>query len=225
MTKAIIFDCDGVLVDSEILALDVELAACAELGLHYDLGDYKARFMGMPTQAFFDGISADYRALKGHDIPADFVERCYGKYRASLHRLKEVDGALNAVKRLTQHKAVASSSKADALEEKLRRTALWDHFAPHVYSTDLVAKGKPAPDIFLHAAKMIGVAPSDCLVLEDSVNGVKAARAAKMRVWGFTGGGHMDEDSSMRLLAAGAERVVGHWDQLASLIESVEISA
>lgn len=225
MTRAIIFDCDGVLVDSEILALEVEQAACAELGLHYDLSDYKTRFMGMTTQAFIDGISADYRALKGEDVPAGFLERCYAEYRARLRHLKEVHGASDVIGRLHHLKAVASSSKADALEEKLRRTALWDHFAPHVYSTDLVLSGKPAPDIFLHAAKMIGVPPSDCLVLEDSVNGVRAARAAGMRVWGFLGGGHMDKDSSARLCAEGVERTVDHWHQFATLVESSEISA
>lgn len=218
MIQAVIFDCDGVLVDSEVLALEVEIAATAEIGLDYDLGEFKTRFMGMTTQAFFDGIAADHRERKGCDLPADFQERCYGKYRAALHRLKEVDGALRAVSAVCHRKAVASSSKADALEEKLKRTDLWDLFAPHVYSTDLVAQGKPAPDVFFYAARMLDAEPARCLVFEDSVNGVRAARSAGMRVWGFSGGGHMDKASSQRLLAAGAERVVEHWDHAAALV-------
>lgn len=212
MIEAVIFDCDGVLVDSEVLALEVELAAIADVGLEYSVSDFKTRFMGMTTQAFFDLLAEDCRAQTGRDLPDGFQERCYGNYRASLHRLKEVEGALRAVSAFPHRKAVASSSTADALEEKLRRTDLWEHFAPHVYSTDLVPRGKPAPDIFLYAAKMLDANPSRCLVFEDSVNGVRAARAAGMKVWGFSGGGHMDRASSERLLAAGAERVVEHWD-------------
>lgn len=225
MIQAIIFDCDGVLVDSEVLALEVELAAAAEVGLQYDLDEYKARFMGMSTKAFFELLAQDCRVQTGRGLPADFYERCYGKYRASLSRLKEVEGALRAVSALVHSKAVASSSHADALEEKLKRTQLWDVFAPHVYSTDLVAHAKPAHDIFLYAADKLGVAPSACLVFEDSVNGVRAARAAGMRVWGFAGGGHMDGNSSGRLLAAGVERVVDHWDAALPLIAQLGSSA
>ena len=110
--EAIIFDCDGVLVDSEVLALEVELAAAASIGLSYDLGDYKARFMGMTTQAFFDLLAEDCRAQTGHDLPEGFQDRCYGEYRAALHRLKEIEGAMRAVSQVTHRKAVASSSTA-----------------------------------------------------------------------------------------------------------------
>jgi len=225
LIEAVIFDCDGVLVDSEVLALEVELAAAARVGLVYDLDEYKARFMGMTTQAFFDLLAEDCRAQTGRNLPEGFQDRCYGEYRAALHRLKEIEGAMRAVSAVTHRKAVASSSTADALEEKLRRTGLWDRFAPHVYSTDLVASGKPAPDIFLYAARKLGTAPRDCLVFEDSVNGVRAARAANMRVWGFSGGGHMDKASSDRLMAAGAERIVEHWDHATALIASAGSSA
>ncbi|MBS0279072.1 MAG: HAD family phosphatase [Proteobacteria bacterium] len=218
MIDAVIFDCDGVLVDSEVLALEVEIAAAAEVGLTYDLDEYKARFMGRTTQAFFDLLAQDCLERTGRALPEGFQERCYGNYRASLHRLTEVQGALRMIAAVTHRKAVASSSTADALEEKLRRTGLWDHFAPHVYSTDLVAHGKPAPDVFLYAARKLEAEPAACLVFEDSVHGVHAARAAGMRVWGFSGGGHMDDASSARLLAAGAERIVGHWDEAFPLI-------
>jgi beta-phosphoglucomutase-like phosphatase (HAD superfamily) len=222
LSQAVIFDCDGVLVDSEVLALEVELAAAAEIGLTYDVADYKARFMGRTTAVFFDLLEEDCRTRTGRGFPDGFRESCYGNYRAQLHRLKEVGGALSVVRSLKQPKAVASSSTADALEEKLKRTGLWSYFAPHVYSTDLVAHGKPAPDIFLHAAKMLDVKPADCLIIEDSLNGVLAARAADMCVWGFLGGGHMDESSGAGLLAAGAERVFHHWDQFSALIAPLE---
>jgi len=225
LIDAIIFDCDGVLVDSEVLALEVEIAAATEVGLTYDLDEYKARFMGMTTRAFFDLLAEDCRAHTGRDLPEGFEERCYGNYRAALHRLKEVEGAMRMAAAVVHRKAVASSSTADALEEKLRRTGLWERFAPHVYSTDLVAHGKPAPDVFLYAAKKLDADPARCLVFEDSVNGVRAARSAGMTVWGFSGGGHMTEASSERLLAAGAERVIEHWDHAPALVAALGSSA
>lgn len=211
MIDAAIFDCDGVLVDSEVLALEVELAALAEIGLDYDRADFAARFMGMNNLAFFDALAADCRARKGHDLPQGFAQACHARYRAAFKRLAEVPGAAAALSAIPHRKAVASSSEVDVLEEKLRLTGLWDLFTPHIYSTDLVARAKPAPDIFLHAALALDAEPARCIVLEDSVNGVTAARAAGMRVWGFTGGGHMDAPSGARLLAAGAERLVVDW--------------
>jgi beta-phosphoglucomutase-like phosphatase (HAD superfamily) len=103
------------------------------------------------------------------------------------------------------------------LEVKLKLVGHWDQFAPHVYSAEHVTHAKPAPDLFLHAAQELGVAPEQCLVLEDSINGVTAARAAGMRVWGFMGGGHMTDEIGDRLLSAGAERLIGSWDEAASL--------
>lgn len=220
MIEAVIFDCDGVLVDSEVLALEVELAALSEIGLDYDQAEFSARFMGMNNLAFFEAVSADCRARKGHDLPQGFVETCHARYRAAFTRLAEVPGAGAAIASIPHRKAVASSSEVDVLEEKLRRTGLWDLFAPHVYSTDLVARAKPAPDIFFHAALALDAEPARCIVLEDSVNGVRAARAAGMRVWGFTGGGHMDGASSARLLAAGAERLVVNWPAVSMLLSS-----
>ena len=78
---------------------------------------------------------------------------------------------------------------------------------------DHVTHAKPAPDLFLYAAKQLGVLPRACLVIEDSVNGVRAGRAAGMRVWGFLGGGHMDDHAGARLLEAGAERLIQDWSQ------------
>lgn len=219
MTAAIIFDCDGVLVDSEVLALEVELAALAEIGLDYERGAFQARFMGMNNDAFFAALEADSLARAGVPLPAGFRTTCIGRYHGLLDaKLVEVAGAGSLVASLTRPKAVASSSEAPVLEKKLRKTGLWDHFAPHIYSCDHVARAKPAPDLFLHAAAALGVAPEDCLVLEDSANGVAAARAAGMRVWGFLGGGHMDEAGADRLQAAGVERLVRNWQEGAPLL-------
>jgi HAD superfamily hydrolase (TIGR01509 family) len=104
--------------------------------------------------------------------------------------------------------AVASSSRAHFLDSKLKRMGLFDLAAPHIYSADLVEHGKPAPDIFLYTAEKLGVPPRQCLVLEDSVNGVRAGLAAGMQVWGFVGGGHCYDGYGDRLMEAGAQQIM-----------------
>jgi len=133
-------------------------------------------------------------------------------------RLTEIPGAGAAVAGTPLLKAVASSSTKEGLERKLKQVGLWPHFEPHVYSADHVVNAKPAPDLFLHAAERLGVRPDECLVLEDSVNGVTAARAAGMRVWGFLGGGHVYGRLGERLTAAGAERLVKDWPEAGRLL-------
>lgn len=225
MIQAVIFDCDGVLVDSEIIAHEVELRVLAELGLTYDLHDFKARFMGMSDRAFHAALEEDGRARLGRSIVEDLAPRLACGYAAAMNtRLAAVPGAADAVRAVGCAKAVASSSTAKGLERKLRKTDLWDAFAPHIYSAEHVERAKPAPDLFLHAAAKLKVAPRRCLVIEDSVNGVRAARAAGMRVWGLMAGAHMDEPARKRLIAAEAERIVENWADAAALFRSFDES-
>ncbi len=208
---AIIFDCDGVLVDSETLSIKGERAALSEMGLDYPHAEYARRFVGLHDGAYFDELRADFRARLASEPPEDLEPRVLEGRRREAHALTAISGAdasMRAARALTGKVAVASSSRAHFLESKLRRTGLWQLAAPHVYSADLVAQGKPAPDIFLWAAERLAVSPRRCLVLEDSINGVHAARAAGMTVWGFTGGGHCFSGYGDTLAAAGAARVV-----------------
>jgi HAD superfamily hydrolase (TIGR01509 family) len=221
MIEAVIFDCDGVLVDSEVLALEVELGSLAEIGLDYSRAEFVARFTGRSNEAFFALLEEDSLARKGRGLPDGFQDACHAKYRAAYERLVEVPGARAAVAGVRHRKAVASSSTREALGVKLRKTQMWDLFAPHIYSADHVEHAKPAPDIFLHTAAALRIDPRRCLVFEASTNGVVAARAAGMRVWGFMGGGHMDEASGARLLATGAERLVSNWQDAAIAIASL----
>jgi HAD superfamily hydrolase (TIGR01509 family) len=218
MIEAVIFDCDGVLVDSEVIAHEVEMATLAEIGLTYDPHDFKARFMGMSDKAFHAELEAEGQARLGRSIIEEIRPRMKERYAAAMEtRLAAITGAHDAVDAIRGLKAVASSSTTKGLEKKLRMTGLWDRFAPHIYSAEHVEHSKPAPDLFLLAAHELGVAPSQCLVIEDSVNGVKAAHAAGMTVWGFMGGGHMDEHSRKRLISARVERIVGNWKEAAAL--------
>ena len=227
MISAVIFDCDGVLVDSEVLALEVELAILAEQGLSFEREDYVTRFMGLSYEAFHDVIDAEAQKRLGRSISDNIRGELAQRLRQTMiARLTEVPGAVAAVAGTPLLKAVASSSTKEGLERKLRQVGLWSHFEPHVYSADHVAHAKPAPDLFLHAAEKLGVPTDECLVLEDSVNGVVAAKAAGMRVWGFLGGGHVHDRQlrdklGERLMAAGAERLVADWPEAARLLATL----
>ena len=220
---AIIFDCDGVLVDSEVLAIRGERGALETLGLVYSPQDYVRKFVGLHDRAFFDALRVDYREVHECDAPEDFEEQVLAGRGRERHLLTPVAGADAAVRKAREHVkavAVASSSRAHFLQSKLERTSLYDLAAPHIYSADLVEHGKPAPDIFLYAAEKIGVAPGRCLVLEDSENGVKAGVAAGMAVWGFLGGGHIFDGHGERLLQAGASHLVANFAEFVSLLDA-----
>ncbi|MBI3678213.1 MAG: HAD family phosphatase [Proteobacteria bacterium] len=221
---AILFDCDGVLVESETLAHEIETDVLAAIGLHYDAREFRERFMGMSDKAFWAALDEDGIARLGRPVTEEIRGPIKRRMRqAVMEQLTEVAGALACVSAVPHLKAVASSSTTEGLEIKLRKVGLWDHFAPHVYSAEHVTHAKPAPDLFLHAAKALDVMPEHCLVLEDSVNGVLAGRAAGMRVWGFTGGGHMDEAAGRKLAASGAERVVASWVEAQSLFAGIDL--
>jgi HAD superfamily hydrolase (TIGR01509 family) len=220
--SAILFDCDGVLVDSESLALEIEIAVLGEAGMHYDPAEFAARFTGLSMRQFYAELEADGLSRLGRSIRDVIEGPMRARYREAFDtRLVEIAGALTAIQAVTHPKAVASSSTRTGLESKLRRVGHWDHFAPHIFSADDVAEAKPAPDLFLLAAKSLGVPASDCLVIEDSMNGVKAAKAAGARVWGFTAGGHMNETSGARLLATGAERLITSWPEFTDAIANL----
>jgi HAD superfamily hydrolase (TIGR01509 family) len=217
--RAIIFDCDGVLLDSEALALEIEIAVLGEAGLHYHPHDFAARFTGMSMPKFYAELEADALARLGRSIRDVIEGPMKTRYREAFEtRLTEIAGALAAISAVTHLKAVASSSPRDTLEQKLRKVAHWPHFAPHIYSADDVKEAKPAPDLFLLAASRLGVDPAHCLVIEDSINGVLAANAAGMRCWGFTGGGHIHDGSGAKLMATGAERLITNWAEFSEAL-------
>jgi HAD superfamily hydrolase (TIGR01509 family) len=211
---AILFDCDGVLVDSEILGLEDCAAYLRGHGLAYTGADLVRLFTGLRDDVFSARLIEAYRNANDKNPPPDFFDGLIEERRKKRDELKAVEGAAEAL-RAIPIKAVASSSRAIYLESKLKRTGLWDLVAPHVYSGDEVAHGKPAPDIYLHAAEKLGVPPSRCLVVEDSVNGVASGLAAGMSVIGFTGGGHCFEGHGERLSAAGAAAILPDFPSLA----------
>ncbi|HYE47668.1 MAG TPA: HAD-IA family hydrolase [Caulobacter sp.] len=221
MYDAVIFDADGVLLDSEAIYHVIEMEVLGGYGLTYDPRDYRGRFMGMHERTYVAALDEECRARLGTPLPADFLPTVRGLSRIACdERLECVAGAHAAVAAVTTPRAVASSSDAEALRRKLTKVGLDVLFDPHIYSADLVPHGKPHPDIFLHAAAALSVDPTRCLAIEDSVNGVRAAVAAGMTVWGFTGGTHLDDGYAPGLMAAGAERVVTSWAQAERLFRT-----
>lgn len=186
----------------------------AERGLTFDREDYLTRFMGLSTDAYHALVDTEALARIGRRLGAE-VRSSMRLRETMVERLTEVPGARDAIAAIGLPKAIASSGSREGLERKLRRTGLWDLFVPHIYSADHVAQAKPAPDLFLLAAQALGMPPQDCLVLEDSLHGVIAAKAAGMTVWGFLGGGHADAALGARLEGAGAERLVRDWPEAA----------
>lgn len=206
--EAVIFDCDGVLVDSEVLGLDASTQYLRSHGFAWSPQDLVRMFTGFRDDVFAMKLTEEYRALHGRDPDERFFPGLIETRRARRHLLQPVSGAHDALETLTMPKAVASSSRTEFLHGKMKRVGLFDLVAPHVYSADLVAHGKPAPDVFLYTAEKLGIAPERCLVIEDSENGVKAGLAAGMTVWGFLGGGHCFEGHGTRLRDVGAAQTV-----------------
>jgi HAD superfamily hydrolase (TIGR01509 family) len=214
LAVVLIFDCDGVLIDSEAVVVDAEIAFLAAAGLRYDRATYVRRFVGLAPADWHDHLGDDHRRQFGAPPPAGFFAALDDHVHAALEDdLTAIPGAHEAAA-AAPRRCVASSTPLPRLHWKLRRTGLADIFGDAVFSADAVADGKPAPDLFLHAADHMGVAPGACTVIEDSVNGVRAGRAAGMHVVGFTGGGHCGPDHADALTAAGAHVVVADFADL-----------
>lgn len=204
--SAVIFDCDGVLVDSEALVLEVETVSLAEIGVAFELRRHAPRYLGLTYRDALRELDAEVRMQTGRPLPAEFADRVRSRLLALYEeRLQAVDGAGALVGSLSLPKAVASSSSAASLDWKLAKTGLKAAFGGHIYSSELVVHGKPAPDLFLLAARRLGVPPAGVLVVEDSPNGIRAAKAAGMLGAGFTGGAHCGPEHAEMLFNAGAE--------------------
>ena len=182
--ELVIFDCDGVLVDSERLAVRVESRLITELGWPLSEQDVLERFVGR-SDAFMRG---EIEAALGRTVP-EWDDLYRDHLHAAFHaELGPVDGVTDAIDALTVATCVASSGTHEKMALTLGLTGLHDRFAGRIFSTTEVANGKPAPDLFLHAACQMSTEPAACVVVEDSRSGVEAARAAGMRVLGYAGG-------------------------------------
>lgn len=184
---AVLFDCDGVLADSEGLVNRIVAEDLTARGWRLTTDQCRETFLGMAVTAMIPVIEARVGPL-----PADWVPRLSHEIAAMMERaLEPVEGALETVRAVTAAGipvAVASNSAREELGAKLRRLGLDDAFGPRRFSFEDVARPKPAPDIYVAAARACGAAPEDCVVVEDSLLGARAGIAAGCRVLGLTHG-------------------------------------
>jgi D-ribulokinase len=201
--ELVIFDCDGVLVDSEVIALGVMRRRLGEAGFRLTDQETRERFLGRRLDSSLSGIETELGRPLPETFRADFSREIVSAFA---RELKGIEGVREAVEGLRARVCVASSSGHKRLRLSLRVVGYETMFAPNIFSAADVPEGKPSPDLFLHAARAMGVAPRDCLVIEDSVAGVVAGRAAGMAVFGFVGASHfLALDDGAQLTAAGAE--------------------
>lgn len=198
-TGLVIFDCDGVLVDSEPLAMRALLETIAEAGLTLDPAHGYERFLGVSLATTCAILSDEY----GIDLTHAALERMRRRLDELMRaELKPVAGVHAALDALQVPYCVASSSQPERIKLSLDVTDLARRFGSSVFSATMVSRGKPEPDLFLYAAERMGVAPSLCMVVEDSPMGVAAAKRAGMRVCAFTGGAHAGTESYRQALEA-----------------------
>jgi HAD superfamily hydrolase (TIGR01509 family) len=200
----IIFDCDGVLIDSEVLSCRCLSETLATYGIDLGVDQALDLFLGRSVTAVFQ----HYQAL-GRTIPEQFAAELAARVRAAfVSSLRPIEGAKSVLEGLRIPHCVASSSDVDRVSFSLALTGLAPHFDTRLYTSQMVARGKPAPDLFLYAAERMQADPHRALVIEDSVSGVKAGKAAGMTVWGFVGGSHYQSRDGKAILGeAGADRV------------------
>jgi len=212
----VIFDCDGVLVDSEVIACRAVSEALVEFGFTLPVDEIATRFVGTSTKDMYAALEREWCCV----LPDALRARIRTRSREVFEReLQPVKGVAEALDELSGRGCVASSSGPEAITYKLGRTDLLRYFGPAaLFSSHMVSRGKPAPDLFLHAAERMETLPERCLVIEDSVPGVTAAKAAGMTAYGFTGASHCAADHKERLSAAGADLVFAEMRALPTLI-------
>jgi HAD superfamily hydrolase (TIGR01509 family) len=201
----LIYDCDGVLVDSEVLASESLAEVMTMLGHPMTAAECARVFGGRSV----NDVLTRANEILGRPIPDDLGKKAAQQLMARFRQeLKPVTGAAAAVASLPYPRCVSSSSGPKRLRLSLEVTGLAPLFGAHVFSAAQVTHGKPAPDLFLLAARRLGKAPSQAIVIEDSTLGITAARAAGMASIGFVGASHVTEDLAVRLTQAGADLII-----------------
>jgi len=210
--KLVIFDCDGVLIDSEPIACAIMAEVFTANGFPLTATDIHA-FIGQDGATTYAEVERRF----GKKLPADIRDRNRAIYRTRLATdpMPAISGVADLIDSLSTASCVASNSSHEYLAMVLASAQLGDKFPQRIFSSYDVARPKPYPDLFEYAARTLGVAPEGCIVIEDSVHGVNAGVAAGMRVIGFCGGGHCLDGHANKLMAAGAHIVCASMDEVA----------
>jgi HAD superfamily hydrolase (TIGR01509 family) len=219
MAQLVIFDCDGVLVDSETLSSVIYAETLTEFGYAIDADTVAARYTGFSMKSTIAAVNDDW----GQSLPegsngfaATVRARADIRFDAEL---TAIPGIAAVLEQLTHPRCVASSGQMRRIQRSLNTTGLMQYFDDdRLFSAQMVERGKPAPDLFLHAAAEMDEAPHACVVIEDSLAGIQGAAAAGMTVLGFAGGGHIGAGHEDRMRETGAHHVFGDMAALPELL-------
>ncbi|MFM2030552.1 MAG: hypothetical protein RI927_172 [Actinomycetota bacterium] len=193
MFDGVIFDCDGVLVDSEKIGVHIDRKVLAEVGINFTVEEVVANFMGKSDKYFIETVES----MIGKPVPNNWLEEISRRYQEAFeNELTPVPGIVAALDELELPHCVASSGSHEKMRFTLGKTGLLERFENKLFSSTQVERGKPHPDLFLFAAKQMGWEPERCLVVEDSHAGVEAGLAAGMKVAAYAGGFLKHDDRS-----------------------------
>lgn len=219
--RPVIFDMDGVLADSEGISCEVAAAVLSEHGAQLSPEDVRQRFVGMSTGSMIQTIAAEQSLHFPLEIREIVRERSLAAFQ---NRLRPIVGMDQLIQATSFPRCVASSSSPTRIEYTLKHIGLFDRLAPHLFSATMVERGKPAPDLFHHAARTMVWNVDDCIVVEDSKAGVEAGVAAGMTVIGLTAGEHIQHKSHAPvLMALGAHSVVADAKTLATTLSALGV--
>jgi HAD superfamily hydrolase (TIGR01509 family) len=211
----VIFDCNGVLVDSEMIAADVAAREFTRAGFPLTPEIVARYFTGRRPSDMFAAIETAYRAKLPPELTTVVTAMILQRLRTEVRPTRHMEYALSW---LRGPKCVASSSPIERVRVSLDATGLLRFFEPHLFSASDVPRGKPAPDLFFYVAAKMGVAPAECIVVEDSPAGIAAATAAGMTCIGFVGGSHAGPNLEALLTNAGARAVIADMRALKSTV-------
>ncbi|WP_299815936.1 HAD family phosphatase [uncultured Roseibium sp.] len=219
--QLVIFDCDGVLIDSEVISARMLVAELAKRDVHITMDYVAHHFLGRSYPVVLQQIRKEF----GIDLPPEFETH----YRATLlsafeKDLKPISGVRAVIEQLKPDYCLATSSSPPRLAKSLEITGLKDLFTDRTTTATEVVHGKPAPDLFLLAAQKRGIDPANCLVIEDSENGVKAGLAAGMQVWRFIGGSHLKNLVNSEDVSVGAAHVFTSFEDFYRLRPDLQLA-
>lgn len=215
----IIFDCDGVLVDSEVISCRIHADVLTRYGYPISAEEVHQRFLGRTAHDATVEIERELGRPLGETYDLERRTTLLAALADTVEAIPHLHDALDAI---DARMCVASSAVHEKIFTTLSRTGLYERFAPNIFSGSQVSHGKPAPDLFLFAARQMTALPRQCLVIEDSVPGVTGALAAGMTVLGFHGGSHCRPGDAEALRAAGAAVTFDDMRQLPGLIGRIE---
>lgn len=220
MIDLVIFDCDGVLVDSEIIAARVEAALLTEAGFEISPEELAETYAGLT----FKDIMLRVEEVAGIPFQASMLDKAEALVdRRLAAEVRAIEGAREAVLSVQEPRCVCSNSSLERLDMMLSAVNIKPLFGNNIFSSLATPsqKPKPAPDVFLHAAREMGADPARTFVIEDSVHGIRGAKAAGMRVIGFTGAAHSYPGHADALTEAGAETVIRRWADLPGVLAAL----